>query len=563
MNPLVLIGGRLPSLLSLVFLLIFIGLLNLVSRIFDPYSAWSVSSIYFFLAVVVIIPRLIQLDPPASSDGFLLTRPVDHRKLFATKAILLCALGVGIPVGIEFTALIVGGLPVLSLPGALLYLLLHAFAFFLPFVVCAVLTKKYSDYLVVTATLLLLGFTIEATREAFGAWQLQAYYLAPPLSLAQSLAKRDALLECIIYGIISITASFVLHRSYRRTSQRPVGGILAVGFVALLVVEVLRVLSFNQASLNEVPLTKRDVIPQNPSATIRTLVTKRGSTGAPLNRDDKTPDPREIAITIPLKADAEGMIPFLLRFKNLSIVDDVGRSFEINAIDQGTLPCIEIEALRPVLEKRRGKGVTFSHSSPCSLGRNYPLPKEGVFNGPSIKRISGTLWGFDLHIPIDLAVSFKNGVALPSLRGPIVNASTSTSFRSSRERSVLREGIFLPTMLSTPLFDSREGTPLFGHWYASPKTYLLVNNKTGEAIRYSAPPERWRSSSSSGMGLNDLYLYRDWGSDQEGDIPFSMKEDSVLYRMTPHIIGSFTAHLSLTDVPVEKSIVLHSEESDR
>ena len=563
MNPLALIRGRLPSLLSLIFFLILIGLFNLVSRFYDPYSSWSVASIYFFLAAVIIIPRLIQLDPPASSDGFLLTRPVDHSKLFATKAALLCALGVGLPVGIEFTTLVVGGLPLLSLPGAFLFLLLHSLAYFLPFVVCAVLTKKYSDYLVVTATLLLLGFTIEATREAFGAWQLQAYYLAPPLSLAQSLAKRDALLECIIYGIISITASFVLHRSYRRTSQRPVGGIIAVGFVALLVVEVLRVLSFNQASLNEVPLTKRDVIPQNPTASIRTLVSRREASDTQRNRGDEAPETRELAITIPLKQEAEGMLPFLLRFKDLAIVDDLGRSFEISAIDQGTLPCIEVEALRPIVEKRRGKGVTFSHSSPCSLGRTYPLPKDGVFNGPSIKRISGTLWGFDLHIPVDLEVSFKGGIPLPSARGPLVNASESTPYRASRETPVLREGVFLPTVLSSPLFDSREGTPLFGHWYASPKTYLLVNNKTGEAIRYSAPPERWRSRSSSGMGFNDLYLYRDWGSDQEGHIPFSMKEDSVLYRMTPHIIGSFTAHLSLTDVPVEKSIVLHSEESDR
>lgn len=543
-----------------MLLLLFVELGDLLFLTVLPVEmvSFSVVGIWIFglmvlCTVVFIIPILVHLDSPASSDAFLLTRPVDHKALLLLKITIILSIGVLFPSIGEFIAVMKAGLPVSSLPRAFLLFITQYAAITLPFVLCAGATKKYSDYATVAGTLGLVAYAAWHTQTNLGSWGLRAFYFAPTFATAQTIAATDSLYAQAIYIVVAAVSGFAAYIIHQRSQVRLIKIALLLGVLAVAGIETQRVLMVRQGLNANTELAEVSVKPINPSVVI----------GKSANSNSSSEEKVTMRFSIPVSGDFNGELPYLLRFREFSIVDDTGKTFQVPLQNLGVLPCIEAPVLEGYLTSLRGHETKLKGSLPCELGEEYTLPKDAKLSGDHLPKVFGVAFGFRYSLFADYAIDLKAKEPTPSsaIRALPYHGLFGGLVTSGYEsRTLAREIQFLPPLITSPIYDSRMGSPLYAHWYASPKTYVLINRDTNEGIRYWSPTESWNATNFSYVHMDEVSLWQSTDYRNEPPIPEELKNNGILYKISPRIKGSFVTNITLENVPIVHETTSNPEE---
>jgi len=554
MKSFYLLNDRAPGAALLAILLILLCVINGLSLVFTPFDSttYFLFSPFFFnvaslLVIVGVIPVLVHLDPPLSSDAFSLTRPISRRELCMIKFLLIAVVGILLPSFASIIAPIKAGIPLASIPKLIIYIVVKNCALVFPFFLIASLTKKYTDYMIVSATTVLVGAALWYARTTIGGWPLRAFYHDPAFEVAKNLAKSDALLSLILYSTVALFSIFTILQVHSKSSIRTIGMVIVLGIMLSVGIQSYRIIKISDALKKNLELPSQEVQVRDPQIILGFLDT-----------EDKSKATTELRVSLPLNEDSESSFPYALRFKEFSIVDDTGKEFKIPVTNFGYLPCIEGETLEKFLRAKTGKNITFPDAIRCELGEKYTLPKDAKLNGDFLPEIKGVVYGLNYSLDIDYSTLIKDRKAEATPRGAIRAIASESPFGSfayynGGGTELVSEIEFFPSVLSDPIGDEGEGSPLFVHWYASTKTYALVQNSSNTAKRYWTPPRNsWSESTFDVFRVNTPQLSLEPDSWSEPKISEEETKDATLYRLYPRLLGSFTASISLKKVPIKR-----------
>lgn len=487
-----------------------------------------ISVLLWVVWLLQIIPWLVHLDAPLSTDALTLTRPIDRFELLKSKILFLTIYGILPLVAIYFFKLVGAGLPFTRLPMAFFYNFIWISTVFLASYFIASCTKNTKDYLVILGAASLLIYAINSAESLLGVWPLRAFYLAPTYSIALALERLAVIGEWTVYISFFISLIYGVYSLHFRRNYKVIGllfflaATLSVSVAALYVVKVKENVSITAA------VPTKNVVINKPQAAF-------------FKGDNESSN----YLSFSLPAVSDQTIPYILRFAQLSITDDTGKSVEIPVENRGYLPCIDPEALKVFLNNNGVKVNNFI-SGPCKLGVNYSIPKELSFRSNVIPKITGKVYGLDLSLRLDYKYLYGEE---SSGRAPIV--------AHSRYSSSIAETEFKPILLSDPVENTEFGTPLAVHWYSTPRTYIFVN-QAGEArnvvhsMNYGINVGGFIYKGLSTFLKQSLTDFKDeYEAVQTVVHSLDNRNGGVtLYRVSPQVEGRFMANINLTDVPV-------------
>lgn len=513
---------------------------------------------------LIFAPTLVLLDPPLSSNAFLLTRPVNREGLFRLKAFLLLLVGVVIPSIAEIASLLhIGVSTSLAIRAGVITITYYgAVVFSCTFLAsCA---QKYSDYIILLVTTILVIGTIGYTSSTFGDWPLRAFYYAPSFSLAQSIDAAFNFTRLYIAAVIflgtGIGAYLIHHGGDKKIiSSIVVGtGIVALAFEGNMVWTVYNLVEVKTDLPEEkvTVLTPKLYLPPSQSSSSQSLNSNLVNNNEAVSSNE-TKRQRAFFI-LPTKATEFNTIHHLLRFKELNITDDSGNQIKVPAIDQGYVPCIDTAILQAMLEERFGKKITFIASPDCPLGREYVFPKEVKITSDKLRKITGKVHGYTISLPIDyeFPLGVTNSSIVPTNENPVsVRNSFNLLYRSRDFIDMaygrpISEVALLAPLTSFPLLPRSKGSPLYVHWYDSPRTYVLYNPTMNLAVRY----QHWLDFDGSFIDPTLTQSDSPWLGNSDGSknepLPKDILKDAIILKIFPRIDHGFIADIDLTDIPI-------------
>lgn len=166
------------------------------------------------LVLAVLVPQLVQEDPPVRSTAFWLTRPVRRSTLLLAKVAGL-GLVVLIPVFVIVAVLVAFGLSPDELGAAVTEILMNQLRLVVPIAVLAALTPNFSRFAAVTVAVLAgMGLLLAITAPAVGAGTA-----AGPFAVI-ALAKTRTIVEAVL--LIAGGGLILAHQYLTRRNGRSV-----------------------------------------------------------------------------------------------------------------------------------------------------------------------------------------------------------------------------------------------------------------------------------------------------------------------------------------------------
>jgi hypothetical protein len=513
---------------------------------------------YTLLALVIFVPAIIHADAPAAADAFFLTRPISRKTLLASKMTLILSLTVFLPALLEtLNYWLILALPWSAAPRAFSVLLLFYGSIVLPGAFIASCTKKTSDYVVVLCAAALVCVAISFVHAPYRQWPLRAFYLAPSFELAWQIQSTQVLQLISSWAIACLISLLALYHCYVSRSLKAAASLVAGGILLLLLLGLPEIFAVNQG-------LKNTLEPQFSSVHLLEAFVTIRSKEVPTSLKGEKEKRREMSFRLLTTSPDPAVFPVLLRFKNVKITDDDGRSIDVPAENRGTIPCIEPSSMARLLAQITGGNVKVLNSTTCDLGTLYPLPKEAKINHNQLPAFSGEAYGIEYRLKLETELAADAAPNSQSFwkRRPLISLNAYSYRHPGWSQYYLTEHLFAPLVYNTGSTPLDGASALYAHNYATLLYYVLYSPKNGEALILSAPrstgPETGAISHYDRNTLPLMY----YGLQQEQDKHLERWGDDIVpMRFSSHIIKSFIAPVSSTLVPIFTLVTSASETS--
>jgi|GEM_PF-5633870 len=556
--------------------------------ILDSFGAWATDALDYYLsneivpinlymlaAVFFLIPSLVHLDPPLSSDAFISTRPISKKSLFWAKLAIIFTLAV-------LPQLIRTGLAMhmftmdahlIAYALALLFIQLSAFLF--PCLLIASWTKKYTEYLIVALASAFIAWTLWYSVHTFGVWTPTAFYRVPSFTELQAI--DDMMGRATLYTLIAVASGsgVAYYLVNIRASRWQIGLPIFISACICLFFQVDAVITTRSACAR---MIAKEVPEQSVSIRSPKISVWQESEG----EDTATSPRKSFNAILPTDSPSPETTQHLLRFVELSMSDADGNLVSIKTPDRGTIPCLDDAVIEKFISGIAKREIKLISHQDCELGRDYYLPQEYKIPADSVAELKGQAVGLEYALEANYVVPvFNMMIKPPTMSWPIGVFALPPTGEEDLTDSFMRinQVLLFSPLTSKPLSPRNNLSPLLYHNSAAQNEYVIYNSADGRAARlvYSSWDllservfgELLIKTDNGDLGINYLtenevmveelvssvgkaILAGADNSDTGNETQISKAYlNWILVSIAPRIITGFTAPIEIHNVPIK------------
>jgi len=488
---------------------------------------------------------LIQLDAPKSSDAMYLTRPISRFRLIVTKILLLVML-ISVPWALTESYLLfkIGGTEYQLLLNFLIaFFEVSVFVAFGLLVSCV--TKTVFEYLAVLASATLVFFAFERYVFINKIVPVIGFMYAPDLASTQHSVYVDESLLWLALTIMTLVGfvSTILCGMRIRSALLPL----------IVIPPIVIVFGLERIdSTGRIKATLSDTVETEVAFESAKAILRKGDSG------------RKLTFALPTTMNSEGMLPHVLRFKELSIVDDNGVEHQITIQNRGMFPCVPERRLKELLLPQFGK-LSLERIFECETGETYQLSDEIILEGEQIPRVRGTVVGMYIRPTIQYILTEDKPYSHLGPEAPIYASLPCLATRSCQFwlRGELFEASLYPPLSKHPMFsDGDAGTAMEYYTFTSHSNYVLVDSALRMAIPIDVLTNYTKEGASAGIVWNSVALKKTYSMSSRsrfGQLRFEKFGDRFL-KIGLELGEAFEAPIDQSDMPIKPIKLVSAED---